>query len=235
MKFTGEFFVPGASGERIEQDHLARYKFAAKFVRGKSVLDIACGTGYGGPLLQNAGARSYCGVDIQDSLVSQASEKYGNDCISYVLGDVTSLDMSETYDVVISFETIEHVSDYRNALRCLRSAIRPGGKLLISSPNRPITTPGATSLKSTPLNKYHTQEFTIDELVQLLQETGLHVSEKDIFGQRLRPSYLFGNSLFNRIARRIDKLNYDLRGSGVVEPVRKKTPRYFLLIASVPD
>jgi hypothetical protein len=46
LVFTGEYFIPGKSGERIEADHLERYRFACRFAKGKSVLDLACGAGY---------------------------------------------------------------------------------------------------------------------------------------------------------------------------------------------
>ena len=55
-RFTGEYFVPGASGERIEADHMERYRFASRYAGEKAVLDIACGTGYAAPLFIEAGA-----------------------------------------------------------------------------------------------------------------------------------------------------------------------------------
>ena len=77
--FTGEFFIPGKSGNRLEQDHMERYLFAAKFAQGKNVLDIACGSGYSSPLFVESGAVSYLGVDINKDLVKYANESYLSD------------------------------------------------------------------------------------------------------------------------------------------------------------
>lgn len=76
--FTGEFFIPGVTDDRIEADHLARYRFASRSAAGKDVLDIACGVGYGSELLMAAGAKSYTGVDINADEIAYARETYGS-------------------------------------------------------------------------------------------------------------------------------------------------------------
>jgi len=88
VDFTGEFFVPGKSGERIEADHMERYRFACKFGQDKSILDIACGVGYSAPLLIQAGAVSYDGVDINEKLVQYANLIYGSDCVKFFVGNI---------------------------------------------------------------------------------------------------------------------------------------------------
>src|SRR5262245_11065488 len=87
ITFTGEYFVPGGSGIRIEADHMARYEFAADCVAGKSALDIACGVGYACPLLLGAGAVSYHGVDIQPTLIEHARSKYSDARAKFEIGD----------------------------------------------------------------------------------------------------------------------------------------------------
>src|SRR5439155_5574608 len=142
MEFTGEFFVPGKAGKRIEQDHLARYEFATRFAAGKRVLDIACGVGYGARMLRDAGAR-VTGVDINPELVRYATETYAAEGLVFQMGDVCRCHFKGEFDLVTSFETIEHVPDYRAALQCIRDSLKPGGTLLVSTPNRPITSPKA--------------------------------------------------------------------------------------------
>ena len=73
-KFTGERFLPGMSSE-LELEHLHRYLFAVQFAKGRHVLDIACGEGYGSFMLSQI-ARSVVGVDIDSKTIAEASSKY---------------------------------------------------------------------------------------------------------------------------------------------------------------
>ncbi len=196
IEFTGEFFVPGKSGKRIEADHIERYKFACKFVQNKSILDIASGAGYSAPLLIKAGAVSYEGVDINENLVKYSNSNYGSGCISYYVGDICSFNIGKTYDIITCYETIEHVIDYESAIRNLYNLLNHGGLLLISSPNRPVTSPGCSSLQDKPTNKFHTQEFTPDELLSLLKKHNFVAGQDDVFGQRQRHS----NRYFKRLS-----------------------------------
>ena len=100
LNFTGEYFIPGKSGERIEADHLERYRFARKFSRGKSVLDIACGVGYAGPIFIEAGAVSYDGIDINEKLIEYAGKTYGSNSINYFLGDICKFNNKKSYELV---------------------------------------------------------------------------------------------------------------------------------------
>ncbi len=91
LEFTGEYFVPGKTISRIEEDHLERYKFAAKFAKGKNILDIASGTGYGSKMLLDAGAKTVLGVDIDKKLVNYSTETYKSKSINFKLGDIVYL------------------------------------------------------------------------------------------------------------------------------------------------
>jgi 2-polyprenyl-3-methyl-5-hydroxy-6-metoxy-1,4-benzoquinol methylase len=160
VDFTGEFFVPGISGKRVEADHFERYKFACQFAQGKSVLDIACGVGYSGPLFIEGGAESYDGVDLGEKQIEYAKSHYGSEKINYQIGNICTHTAGKDYDLITCFETIEHVEDYSVAIENLFLLLQPGGVLCISSPNRPVASPKAVSITSRPSNKYHTQEFT---------------------------------------------------------------------------
>src|SRR5438876_5831168 len=104
LEFTGEFFVPGKAGKRIEQDHLARYEFATRFAAGKRVLDIACGVGYGSRMLHDSGA-SVTGVDINPELVHFATETYGTDGLVFQVGDACRCRFNAAFDLVTCLET----------------------------------------------------------------------------------------------------------------------------------
>jgi len=228
-KLTGEFLVPGESDRRTEEDHRERYSFASRFANGKEVVDIACGVGYAGPILLGAGAKEYLGVDINKSLVEEASRSYGTDTIHYAHGDICDYQPAHLFDLVLCFETVEHVGNYKRALANIRDMLRDDGLLIVSSPNRPVTSPKAKRLEDKPSNEFHTQEFTIEELVQELRGAGFGVDDGAIYGQRL--SFRYAK---NRGIRRLARFLFGdprERSSPRVTPVGRKTPRYFLIVA----
>jgi 2-polyprenyl-3-methyl-5-hydroxy-6-metoxy-1,4-benzoquinol methylase len=230
LNFTGEYFIPGKSGERIEADHLERYWFARKFARGKSVLDIACGVGYAGPLFIEAGAVSYDGVDINEKLIEYADKNYGSNSINYFLGDICKFNNKKSYELVTCFETIEHVKNYEAAIQNLYTLLKPGGILLISSPNRLVTSPNAATLKDKPSNEFHTQEFIAEELLSILKNNGFTADSSNIFGQRQRKK-VYRNRYYRKILYTLFG-NPDLKTSPEVTQVTEKLPRYFVIKAA---
>lgn len=230
LNFTGEYFIPGKSGERIEADHIERYRFACKYVKGKSVLDIACGVGYSGPKFIEAGAVSYDGVDINEKLVGYARVTYGADLISYSVGDITTFNDNKMYDLITCYETIEHVKNYKAAIQNLHSLLKPGGMLFISSPNRTVTSPNALTINDQPSNEFHTQEFVPEELLSLLNKNGFSAHRNDLYGQRQRKK-VFRNRYYRKIIYTLFG-NPDIKTSPEVTPVVDKIPRYFVVIAT---
>ena len=186
LNFTGEYFIPGKSGDRIEADHLERYRFACKYAKGKSVLDIACGVGYAGVMFIQSGAVSYKGVDINDKLIRYAKDNYASELISYSVGDICTFKIDKKFDLISCFETIEHIRDYKTAIKNLYDLLNKGGTLLISSPNRPVTSPNCNTLNDKPSNEFHTQEFIPEELLLLLSENGFSADKNNLYGQRQR-------------------------------------------------
>src|ERR1019366_4929606 len=132
-------------------EHVYRYAFACRFVRGKRVLDIACGEGYGAAALQKAGAARVTGVDISEAACFHARSKYGIDA---KLGAAEKIPLGEgSVDVVVSFETIEHIPNPDRFLdECVRVLV-PGGRLIISTPNKSIYGQAVQ-------NPYHWSEMT---------------------------------------------------------------------------
>jgi ubiquinone/menaquinone biosynthesis C-methylase UbiE len=135
MAFTGERFTSAESGQ-IEIEHIHRYFLARHFCRGKDVLDIASGEGYGAALLSQV-ASSVIGVDVADEAVEHAARNYIRDSLSFRKGDGSQLPISDSsVDVVVSFETIEHLYDHQRFLSEIRRVLRPGGLLILSCTNR---------------------------------------------------------------------------------------------------
>lgn len=234
LEFTGEYFVPGKADPRIEDDHLERYKFACQFSAGRRVLDIACGTGYAGPLLLDAGAQSYLGVDLSSETVNYARDSFSRRGARYMQGDIRYFSDEGEFDLITCFETIEHLSDYTAALRNLRQLLMPGGLLLISSPNRPISSPNAATVFDKPDNRFHTQEFTIAELIQELEKSGFSTDEAIVYGQRQRSRLIRGlGQVLPAASRKLQRVA-DRHASPIPSPMKRLSePRYFVIAVSV--
>ena len=141
----------------MHAQHLARYRFAAQLAKGRRVLDAACGEGYGTAMLAAAGAESAHGVDIDEATVGAAGAKYG---LEFTRADVAALPFGDaSFDLVVSFETLEHVPDAARAIGELRRVLAPGGLLVASTPN---------SDRYLVENEFHTREYTEAEFRALL-------------------------------------------------------------------
>lgn len=167
---TGERMVPESTDRFTFWEHVYRYAFACGFVPGKRVLDIACGEGYGAAALQRAGAAHVTGVDISEEVCQHARERYG---IEARTGNAESIPLTnESVDVVVSFETIEHVPFPLRFLEECARVLAPGGRLIISTPNKPVYSgPGR------PVNPFHCSEMTESEFTSALKKrfTGIRL------------------------------------------------------------
>ncbi len=225
MDFTGERFVPGADGGILEAEHIQRYLFASKYAKGKTILDIACGSGYGSSILCKAGATAVTGVDISVEAIDYASKHYGNETTKFITCDAEHFNNGK-YDMIVSFETLEHLDNRQLLLENMYSMLNNQGLLIISTPNKVITSP----MKSTSRirNKYHKYEYQENELISILQKVGFKTIQK--FGQHFYPG-IYKIQLISRLLRR--RFNYDSLETAQVAPmVNEKVPRYFVFIAS---
>lgn len=119
--------------------HLARYLPARQFCRDRTVLDIACGEGYGSFLMaERWGASRVHAVDISEEAILRAREFFASDRITFHHFGAEELDARfepGSFDLVVCLETFEHVSDPGAMLRSFRRLLRPDGIALISCPN----------------------------------------------------------------------------------------------------
>jgi ubiquinone/menaquinone biosynthesis C-methylase UbiE len=160
MKYTGERMIPEYNqGDFIWAEHYTRYIFASQFVKGRKVLDIACGSGYGSAYLART-AKKVFGVDISKETIGYAQKKYGSDNIEYLTGSAESIPLpDQSIDIVVSFETVEHISDYEKFLREIKRVLTPDGVLIMSTPNDTVFPEG---------NTFHTKEFSATEYDELI-------------------------------------------------------------------
>jgi SAM-dependent methyltransferase len=176
LEFTGERFTPECVRE-IRYEHVHRYAFAQSLVRGKQVLDGACGEGYGSALLA-ATAAAVTGVDLSEEAVRHASERYNRENLVFRQADCLALPFEDdAFDCVVSFETLEHLAEHDRLLAEFRRVLRPDGCLLISTPDKAVYTDQLGNR-----NEFHVAELYRDEFGALL---GRHFGAVRQWGQRL--------------------------------------------------
>lgn len=163
-EFTGERVIPGLVDADLFNEHLARYRFAARFVHpGNRVLDAACGAGYGAAEL---GAVAL-DISAEATRLAQGANK------QVVQASCEALPFADaSFDFITAFEMIEHLHDAGAFLAGARSVLRPGGVLLVSTPNRVYY---AESRASAGPNPFHTHEYDYDEFYTALHAVFPHV------------------------------------------------------------
>jgi hypothetical protein len=182
MEFTGERFTPEILGA-IAAEHYHRYFFASSLVAGKRVLDIASGEGYGTHILAQSAAH-VTGVDISPEAVAWAAQKYSGDGIVFLRGDACAIPLPDAaVDVVVSFETLEHLGEQAAMLCEIRRVLRENGLLIISTPNK--------RLYAAYENAFHVHELNREDFLSLLKG---HFTHLTLLGQRVLYGSLLGGA-----------------------------------------
>lgn len=174
----GERFSPqyGRTWELV--DHLSRYQFASSFADGRRVLDDGCGYGYGSYLLAGTGS-SVVGIDAAPMPVQYARRVYRAQNLAFSIANGAALPFrSGSFDLVVSLEVIEHLTNASIYLSEARRVLTPGGMLVLSTPNREVTSP--TSRNSAL--PFHEHEFEIDEL---REEIEILFEDVEVLGKRI--------------------------------------------------
>lgn len=232
LQNDGERILVDLAPTRLVNDHLERYNYVSRHCNNLKVLDIACGTGYGANILKSSGASVTCGIDISSSSIEYANNKYSSYNLHFKCGDIQNeIKINFTPDVIVCFETIEHVEDWKKSLISLSNVAKNNYcKLYISSPNRIITSPDAISINDKPRNKFHIHEFVPEELLDALNDVGFKCVE--ILGQRYQP--YFNNAFLQKLYQKIFKphifSSFKLRK--FIER-RFLQPTYFLIVAEI--
>jgi SAM-dependent methyltransferase len=185
LDFTGERFTPECVRE-IWYEHWHRYVFARQLARGKRVLDAACGEGYGSALLAD-GAASVLGADISYQAIAHARARYGDrPDLRFERADATQLDVAAgSFDLVVSFETLEHVAAQEALVAGFARALSDDGILVISSPDKKTYSDDRGFA-----NEFHVRELYREEFLSLLKP---HFPVVRLYGQKL----LFQSAIWN--------------------------------------
>lgn len=166
VEFTGERVIPGQVNDDLWSEHLARYAFARHYVQKKRVLDAGCGTGYGSAELAQCAAE-VIGIDISPDALEYARTRYPLAGLRFVEGSCTSIPFpAGSFDVVVAFEVIEHVADYRAFLDDCARVLTWQGLFIVSSPNKRYY---AQTRAETGPNPFHQHEFEAAEFVHELE------------------------------------------------------------------
>jgi ubiquinone/menaquinone biosynthesis C-methylase UbiE len=186
-EFTGERVIPGQVDPDLWNEHFARYAFAGRLARMKRVLDLGCGSGYGSAELAQS-ALTVAGVDISGDAITFAKENFGRLNLEFQTASCTELPFADaSFDLVVSFEVIEHLDNWPRMIAEARRVLSPHGQFVVSTPNKSYY---AESRKQSGPNPFHVHEFELDEFQAALAEYFPHVSlftENHTDGIAIRP------------------------------------------------
>ncbi len=223
LEFTGERFTPENTRE-IWYEHYHRYALASQMVDGLQVLDAASGEGYGSQLLATKAA-SVTAVDISDQAIIHARQRYaGTENLEFIQADCCQLDLGDKkFDAIISFETLEHLEEQETMLAGFRRLLKPGGWLLISSPDK-----AEYSDAKNYSNPWHIKELYRQEFEDLLAKEFPAVS---LYGQSLA----FHSIIWN--LQSSGKYQSQVLGDGELGTTEnlQLTPLYYLALCAATD
>jgi 2-polyprenyl-3-methyl-5-hydroxy-6-metoxy-1,4-benzoquinol methylase len=172
---TGERILLEKETPLMIARHFCAYKFAKKYALNKRVLDIGCGEGYGSSFLAQF-AEEVVGVDYDKDIIEYARQKYRKDNLQFCVIDAAGLSsLQKRFDVICSFQVIEHIRDAEFFLKSVKNLLIDNGIFLCSTPNKLDASPHS----ETPSNRFHVKEYLLNDFRELLER---QFKKAEIFG-----------------------------------------------------
>lgn len=195
-----ERWLPGFCGAQTHKEHVHRYDWVKEFVKDKTVLDIACGTGYGSYKLAAEGkASEVTACDIDESTVQYASIRNRHPKITFETRDAETFEFSQKFDVITSFETIEHLRKPLDFLRNVDRVLSSDGFFFVSTPISNVPE------EKNPNNIYHVTEWGFRRFQELIAG---HFEISGIYLQLYKFPKPINMKLSARISRRLGITRY---------------------------
>jgi SAM-dependent methyltransferase len=167
VDWSGERLVPYTVDRVTFSQHLNRYIFASQYADNKRVLDAACGAGYGSYYLSTKGAGEVYGIDIESSAIEWANTTYSklSNNLDFSIDDINNLKhKDDDFDVVVSFETLEHLPVLDNYFIEIKRVLKKDGLFIVSVPDY------NTNIGAGYPNKFHFNELTFDRFKDYLEQ-----------------------------------------------------------------
>jgi ubiquinone/menaquinone biosynthesis C-methylase UbiE len=141
--------------------NLTLYECAGQVVRGKTVLDVGCGTGFGAHVLFTKGAASVFGIDTSANALAYARRKYAGDAVQFRQMDALDITYpNDSFDVVVCVEVLQQLQEPRKCIAQIRRVLKKGGVLFLTIPNKELLPPA----RRQPSSRFHVSDLTFDEL-----------------------------------------------------------------------
>lgn len=214
MKKQETRIIPEETDAKFYAEHLKPYEFVKINAKGKRILEVGCGDGYGSAYLAEA-ASEVIGIDYEEDVILQAKNKYRVPNLSFLCMDATVLQFkNDSFDLVCSFQVIEHIPEEKlmQYLSEIKRVLKINGEFYLSTLNLDHTMKSPITYKN---NLAHCKEFTLVELKELLcgvfsdvEIYGLHLTLKHRFYQRLKKIGIFDflPDMINPVSRFYNKV-----------------------------
>jgi len=182
LELDGERVIPDLMGScrftrLLLREHVERYSLAQRYAAGRRILDIACGVGYGTRMLSERTDGEVLGVDYSAEALEYAAARYGAPGVRWLLADAEEFTAFEAFDMVVSFETIEHLADPGRFVARVFDGLPPGGIFCGSVP----------VVKTSHVDRFHRHDFTPQQFRGLVRGAGFEIVEELPAGFRCYP------------------------------------------------
>lgn len=187
--------------ESTEKEHIDRYNFVKKHTNDKKVLDIACGCGYGSYLIAGEGkAKEVIAIDLNSDSIRYGNHRYNNPVIKRYIKDAQEYKAISEFDVIVSFETIEHLPKYEQFLKNMSDSLKDDGFFYVS-------TPIVKKTRTNCVNPFHVIEWSFEDFHKVINKnfTIDEIYLQHINFKSIKRRKTFFGKLFQSISNKINK------------------------------